>query len=81
VPACALALAASVGTAAKVMLAPHPTRQQIRDALGLDPSLIAKLYESSSSTLTKTLNRLNPQMRAFFIAAGLSAKTATSLTQ
>ncbi len=66
--------------AAKVLTSKTSTAQDIRNVLGIDPSVIAKLYESGTSKASTTLKRLNPQMRAFFVAAGLTTKSAKALT-
>lgn len=66
--------------AAGVLLNKKSTPLQIRDALGVDPALIATLFSSATSKQSATLKRLNPQMRAFFRAGGVSAKNATALT-
>ena len=65
--------------AAQVMLDKKSTAADIRAVLGVDPALIATLFGSGSSKINTTLTRLKPQMIAFFVAAGLSKKTATAL--
>jgi hypothetical protein len=63
--------------AATVMLDKKSTAEDIHRVLGIDPALIAKLFTSGSSSAA---TKLNPRMRTFFIAAGLSAKDAKTLT-
>ena len=63
--------------AATVMLDRKSTAADVHRVLGIDPSLIAKLFRAGASS---TATRLDPQMRAFFVAAGLSAKDAKTLT-
>ena len=66
--------------AATVMLAKHTTAQNIRDVLGIDPTLIALIFTSSPSSPSERLKRLNPQIRPFFVAGGLTPSLAKSLT-
>ena len=66
--------------AATVLLDKKSTTGDVRNVLGIDPALIATLFQSGSTKASATLKRLNPQMRSFFIAAGLSPKIAKSLT-
>jgi hypothetical protein len=62
---------------ATVMLDKKSTAADVHRVLGIDPSLIAKLFSSSSSSAA---TKLDPQMEKFFVAAGLSAKDAKTLT-
>jgi hypothetical protein len=64
--------------AATVMLDKKSTAADIRRVLGIDPALIAKLFTSGGASSTAT--KLDPQMEKFFVAAGLSAKDAKTLT-
>lgn len=63
--------------AATVMLDKESTAADIQRILGIDPSLIAVLFQSPASA---KLSKLNPKMRAFFVAAGLPAADAKTLT-
>jgi hypothetical protein len=63
--------------AATVMLDKKSTPADVQRVLGIDPSLIAVLFRSPAGA---ALAGLNPQMRAFFIAAGLSKADAKILT-
>jgi hypothetical protein len=63
--------------AAAVMLDKKTTPADIRRVIGIDPALIALLFQRPVS---KTLTHLNPKMRAFFVAAGLPAADAKTLT-
>jgi len=63
--------------AATVMLDKKSTPADIHRVLGIDPSLLAQLFTSNASSAA---TKLDPQMRTFFIAAGLSAKDAKILT-
>jgi hypothetical protein len=66
--------------AATVLLSKKSTAADIRNAIGVEPSLIAKLFSSSSSAASVTLKRVNPKMRPFFRAAGVAPKNVTALT-
>ena len=66
--------------AAAVMLDKHSTSQDVHDVLGIDPTLIAQVFASSSSSAGETLKRLNAKMRPFFVAGGLTPRLATRLT-
>jgi hypothetical protein len=63
--------------AATVMLDKKSTAADVHRVLGIDPSLIAKLFTSGPSSVA---TKLDPQMQKFFVAAGLSAKDAKTLT-
>jgi len=63
--------------AATVMLDKKSTPADVQRVLGIDPSLIAVLFRSPAGA---ALAGLNPQMRAFFIAAGLLKADAKILT-
>jgi hypothetical protein len=63
--------------AAKVMLDKHSTDADIYRTIGIHTMLIGRLFGSSASS---TVNKLNPQMRAFFVAAGLTPADAKVLT-
>ena len=67
--------------AATVMLDKSSTADDVQKVLGIDPSLIARLFSSGSSAAGASLTRLNPRMRTFFVAAGLSRKDAAILTK
>jgi hypothetical protein len=64
--------------AATVMLDKKSTAADVHRVLGIDPRLIAKLFTSGGASSTAT--KLDPQMERFFVAAGLSAKDAKTLT-
>jgi hypothetical protein len=66
--------------AAHVMLEKNPSQKELKDVFGIDPALIAKIFSGGSSNVSATLQKLNPQMRAFLVAAGVAPKTATALT-
>jgi hypothetical protein len=66
--------------AATVLLSKKSTAQDIRKAIGIDPALIGKLFSSGSSAAGATATRLDPKMRKFFVAAGISVKNAKALT-
>ena len=63
--------------AAKVLLDKTSTDADIYRTIGIHTVLIGRLFGSTSS---QTVNRLNPQMRAFFVAAGLKPADAKILT-
>jgi len=67
--------------AVTVLLDKTATAKDIRAVVGVDSSVIAKLYKSAASQTTATLTRLGPQMRRFLVTAGLSAKTAAAITK
>ena len=66
--------------AATVLLSKKSTAQDIRKAIGIDPALIGKLFSSGSSGPGTTVTHLNPKMRKFLVAAGVSARNAKALT-
>jgi hypothetical protein len=63
--------------ATTVILDQHSTAADYQRALGVNPALVAQLFQSTASATVTTLDQ---QMRSFFVAAGLSAKHATALT-
>lgn len=63
--------------AAKVMLAKKPTDAQITAVLGISPTQLKALFSSSTS---KTVDKLNPAMRTFLLAAGIPRAVAVKLT-
>ncbi len=63
--------------AAQVMLDKKSTDADIFRVTGLHGTAFAQLFANTSSGALKTLN---PQMRTFFVAAGLSAADAKTLT-
>lgn len=67
--------------AAKVMLAKNPSDAQIRLALGVDPAKVKNLFSGASTQASETVKKLNPQMRAFLIAAGVRRSVAVQLTK
>jgi hypothetical protein len=67
--------------AAEVMTSKTATRAQVQGVLGIDPRVIAKLVSSVSKASNQTEATLSPKIRAFFVAAGLTAKQATALTK
>ena len=67
--------------AAKVMLAKDASDAQVRAVLGVSSTQIKKLFSGSSSQASATVTKLNPQMRAFLIAAGVRRSVAVQLTK
>jgi hypothetical protein len=63
--------------AATVMLDKKSTAADIHRVIGIDPRLIALIFQSP---VTARLQKLNPKMRTFFVAAGLSKADAKTLT-
>lgn len=63
--------------AAKVLLDKKSTDADIYRTIGIHTALIGLLFGSTSS---QTVNKLNPQMRTFFVAAGLKPADAKVLT-
>jgi hypothetical protein len=66
--------------AAQVMLSKKSTAADVHAVLGIDPALVAKLYQSGESGAGRMLTKLNPKMRTFFISAGMTPKQAKVLT-
>ena len=64
--------------AVTVLLDEKSGAKEYRDLLGIDPALVARLFQGTPGQ--KSLKTLNPKMRKFFVAAGLSPKTAKALT-
>jgi len=62
------------------MMSKSSTAADVKAVLGIDPALVAKLFTNSQSGPQATLTRLNPQMRTFFVAAGLKPADAKILT-
>ena len=67
--------------AARVMLAKDASDAQVRAVLGVSATQIKKLFSGSSSQASATVTKLNPQMRAFLIAAGIRRDVAVRLTK
>jgi hypothetical protein len=66
--------------AVSVLLAKHTTAADVRGVLGIDPSLIAVLFSTTSQKSSSELSKLAPRMQAFLLAAGLSKASASVLT-
>jgi hypothetical protein len=66
--------------AARVLLSKQPRPAQIKAALGVEPALVAQLILRSTTGAGSGLQRLNPPMRAFLLAGGVSQKHAEALT-
>jgi hypothetical protein len=60
-----------------VLLDKKSTASDVQRVLGIDPTLIAKIFQGKTS---KSVTDLDPKMRTFFAQAGLSAKIAKTLT-
>lgn len=63
--------------AANVLLAKTPSDADVYRVTGLHLATIGRLFSSKASA---SLQKLNPQMQKFFVAAGLSAADAKTLT-
>jgi hypothetical protein len=63
--------------AAAVILDKSSTAADWRRAVGFGPALFSRLFDSKAEA---TLTALNPKMRAFLVAAGLSPQSAKTLT-
>ena len=61
-----------------VMLDKKATAKDVRGVLGIDPATVSTLFNSKASA---NVQRLNPPMRTFLIAAGMSRKQAAALTK
>ena len=66
--------------AAQLLLSKHPDSGRIKAVLGVSPLLIAQLFQRGFGGENKTLKRLNPQMRTFLIAGGVTPVHAATLT-
>jgi hypothetical protein len=64
--------------AAQLLMEKRPSPTEIRAVLGIDPSLVGTAFVRA--TAKSPLSKLNPPMRAFFIAGGVSKKHAVALT-
>jgi len=67
--------------AAKVMLAKNASDADVQRVLGVSSTQIKKLFSGSSSQASATVEKLNPQMRAFLIAGGVRRSVAVQLTK
>ena len=67
--------------AVKVMLAKNPSDARIRAVLGIDPAKLKSLFSGATTQASETVKKLNPQMRAFLIAAGVRRSVAVQLTK
>jgi len=65
--------------AVTVLAAKHPASAEVERVLGIDPSLVTTLFATASRSSAQ-LSGLAAQMRAFFLAAGLSRASAVALT-
>ena len=63
------------------MLAKDASDAEVRAVLGVSSTQIKKLFSGSSSQASATVTKLNPQMRAFLIAAGVRRSVAVQLTK
>jgi len=66
--------------AVRVMLSKSPSPAQVRSALGVDPALLAQLLARSTRGHASDLKQLDPPMRKFLLAGGVSEKHADALT-
>jgi hypothetical protein len=60
-----------------LLLNKKTTAADVQRVLGIDPALLGKIF---SSPVSSKLEKLNPRMRTFLIAAGVSRKNAATLT-
>jgi hypothetical protein len=69
--------------AAKVMLAKTPRDADVRAVLGVSLAQIQSLFSNTSASAKAgaVLKKLNPQMRTFLLAAGVSRPIAVKLTK
>ncbi len=63
--------------AATLLLDKKTTAADVHRVLGIDPTLLGKVF---SNPVSSKLENLNPKMRTFLIAAGVSRKNAATLT-
>jgi hypothetical protein len=71
--------AIDVCKAAQLLMQKQPPPAEVRAALGIDPALVPQAFLRALTTKSP-LSKLNPPMRAFFIAGGVSKKNAEQLT-
>ena len=67
--------------AAKVMLAKNPSDAADPSGAGSRPGEDQGLFSGASSQASATVKKLNPQMRAFLLAAGVRRSVAVQLTK
>jgi hypothetical protein len=67
--------------AATTLLAKSSSDAQVRAVLGVSPARIRALFSKQSAQAGTTVKKLNPQMRAFLIAAGVPRGVAVQLTK
>jgi hypothetical protein len=65
---------------ATVMLAKTTSPGELQKVLGIDPLLIANLFSKSATAESEQIEKLNPIMQTFFVAAGVSKKDAATMT-
>jgi hypothetical protein len=63
--------------AATVMLDNKSTPADVQNVLGIDPAIIGQVF---TSPVSGTLTKIEPRVRVFLIAAGVSARNAKRLT-
>jgi hypothetical protein len=63
------------------MLAKNASDADVQRVLGVSSTQIKKLFSGSSSQASATVEKLNPQMRAFLIAGGVRRSVAVQLTK
>jgi hypothetical protein len=68
-----------VCAAAQLLMQKQPPPAEVRAALGIDPALVPQAFLRALTTKSP-LSKLNPPMRVFFIAGGVSKKNAEQLT-
>jgi hypothetical protein len=68
-----------VCAAAQLLMQKQPPAAEVRAALGIDPALVPQAFLRALTTKSP-LSKLNPPMRVFFIAGGVSKKNAEQLT-
>jgi hypothetical protein len=71
--------AIDVCKAAQLLMQKQPPPAEVRAALGIDPALVPQAFLRALTTKSP-LSKLNPPMRAFFSAGGVSKKNAEHLT-
>jgi hypothetical protein len=65
--------------AAQILMQDQPKPAELRAVLGIDPALVPQALSRALATKSP-LSKLNPPMRTFFIAGGVSRKHAEQLT-
>ena len=67
--------------AATVLSAKNPSPADVKRVTGLEMSVLLSLFSDESGAISDRLAKLNPKMRAFFLAAGVPRIDAVDMTK